>query len=161
MCAKVTRLKLAPLHFGNTANASTTPNCNSSPRLRQRLRRIQYNSVAVAGRREGPIHSSILLEVRAEADNPINEAHAVMQLYKPAPVSEKIALGKQLFFDKRLSADGNVSCATCHDPRQAFTDGLPVAAGIHKQKGTRNTPTLINAAFPASVAVSSVCTGCK
>lgn len=59
----------------------------------------------------------------------------------------KIALGKKLFFDKRLSADGNVSCATCHDPNQAFTDGLPVAAGINKQKGTRNTPTLINAAF--------------
>src|SRR5258707_14561940 len=37
--------------------------------------------------------------------------------------AEKIALGKKLFFDGRLSADGSVSCATCHDPARAFTDG--------------------------------------
>lgn len=60
---------------------------------------------------------------------------------------EKIALGKKLFFDQRLSADGNVSCATCHDENRAFADGLPVAEGIRKQRGTRNTPTIINAAF--------------
>lgn len=65
-------------------------------------------------------------------------------------IPEKIALGKKLFFDKRLSADGSVSCSTCHDPNQAFTDGLPVAEGVRKQKGTRNTPTLINAAFSTS-----------
>lgn len=60
---------------------------------------------------------------------------------------EKIALGKRLFEDKRFSADGTVSCANCHDPAKAFTDGLPVAEGIHKQKGTRNAPTVINAAY--------------
>ena len=60
---------------------------------------------------------------------------------------QKSHWAKKLFFDKRLSADGNVSCANCHDTNQAFTDGLPVAAGIRKQRGTRNTPTLINAAF--------------
>ena len=48
---------------------------------------------------------------------------------------EKIALGKKLFEDKRFSADGTVSCATCHDPAKAFADQLPVAEGIHKLKG--------------------------
>ncbi len=60
---------------------------------------------------------------------------------------EKIALGQRLFEDKRFSADGTVSCATCHDPARAFDDALPVSEGIGKQKGTRNAPTVINAAF--------------
>lgn len=60
---------------------------------------------------------------------------------------EKIALGKLLFNDKRFSADGSVSCASCHQPEQAFTDGLPVAKGLNGQLGTRNAPTIVNAAF--------------
>lgn len=64
--------------------------------------------------------------------------------------SEKIALGKKLFEDKRFSADGTVSCANCHDSKKAFTDGLPVAEGIKKLKGTRNSPTVINAAYYTS-----------
>ena len=61
--------------------------------------------------------------------------------------AEKTALGKQLFEDKRFSGDGTVSCATCHDPAKAFTDALPVAEGIGKQKGSRNSPTVVNAAY--------------
>ena len=45
-------------------------------------------------------------------------------------VPEKIELGKKLFFDGRLSADGTVACSTCHDPARAFTDGRPVSIGI-------------------------------
>jgi len=60
---------------------------------------------------------------------------------------EKIALGKKLYEDKRFSADGTISCAHCHDPAKAFADGLPVAEGIKKQKGTRNSPTVINSAY--------------
>jgi cytochrome c peroxidase len=60
---------------------------------------------------------------------------------------EKIALGKRLFEDKRFSADGTISCAHCHDPVKAFTDGEPTADGINKLKGTRNSPTVINAAY--------------
>src|SRR6185295_11560654 len=60
---------------------------------------------------------------------------------------EKIELGRQLFFEKRLSADGNISCATCHDPQLAFTDGKKVAEGIGGRHGTRNSPTILNALF--------------
>ena len=60
---------------------------------------------------------------------------------------EKIELGRQLFFEKRLSADGNISCATCHDPQLAFTDGKKVAEGIGGRRGTRNSPTILNALF--------------
>ncbi len=72
----------------------------------------------------------------------------------PVPVPEdnpitapKVELGKRLFEDKRFSADGTVSCATCHVPEKAFTDGLPLAKGIGGQTGVRNTPTVVNAAY--------------
>ncbi|NOT84491.1 MAG: cytochrome-c peroxidase [Methylococcaceae bacterium] len=61
--------------------------------------------------------------------------------------AEKIALGNALFNEKRFSADGTVSCASCHHSDKAFTDGLPVAEGLNRQTGTRNAPTVVNAAF--------------
>src|SRR5215831_1164967 len=60
---------------------------------------------------------------------------------------EKVELGRKLFFDARLSADGTVSCASCHDPKRAFTDGKPLAEGINARRGVRNSPTLLNAMF--------------
>src|SRR6202171_6476267 len=60
---------------------------------------------------------------------------------------QKIALGEKLFFDGRVSADGTVACATCHDPRLAFTDGRPVAVGIDNRVGQRNSPTVLNALY--------------
>ena len=61
---------------------------------------------------------------------------------------EKIALGERLFEDKRFSSTGDVSCGTCHAPDKAFTDGpLSVSEGINKLTGTRNAPTVVNAAF--------------
>jgi cytochrome c peroxidase len=64
---------------------------------------------------------------------------------------EKVALGRALFEDKRLSADGTVSCSTCHQAGRAFTDGRTVAVGARQQSGTRNTPTLINSAYLTSL----------
>lgn len=58
--------------------------------------------------------------------------------------NQKVELGRALFFDKRLSKDGTVSCATCHDPASAFASGDAVASGVREQKGTRNAPTLLN-----------------
>jgi cytochrome c peroxidase len=54
-------------------------------------------------------------------------------------------LGQFLFFDPRLSANGEVSCATCHDPANGFADGKPVAEGMGS--GTRHTPALWNVAY--------------
>ncbi len=74
-----------------------------------------------------------LWEAMIPADNPMTEA--------------KVALGRDLYFDKRLSVDNTVSCATCHDPRFAFTDGKPVSEGVGGKKGARNAPTVLNAMF--------------
>lgn len=61
---------------------------------------------------------------------------------------EKVALGDKLFHDTRFSTTGKVSCATCHDQGKAFTDSpLKVSEGIEQLTGTRNAPTVINAAF--------------
>ncbi|MDM8004933.1 MAG: cytochrome c peroxidase [Phycisphaerae bacterium] len=59
--------------------------------------------------------------------------------------AERVALGKKLFFDKRLSQDGTVSCATCHDVTRGFTDQRPTSEGIGNQLGRRNAPTTMNA----------------
>ncbi len=59
----------------------------------------------------------------------------------------KVELGRYLYFDRRLSADNTVSCASCHDPRYAFTDGAAVSTGIQSQKGNRSAPTIINRAY--------------
>jgi cytochrome c peroxidase len=60
---------------------------------------------------------------------------------------EKISLGQKLFFERRLSADGTVSCRTCHNPDLAFTDRKPTSVGIKGRIGQRNAPTILNAVY--------------
>ena len=60
--------------------------------------------------------------------------------------AKKAELGKRLFFDVRLSGDAAISCATCHQPDKAFTDGLALSKAYPGSKGFRNTPTLMNTA---------------
>lgn len=61
--------------------------------------------------------------------------------------AEKIELGKLLYFDTRLSKDGTVSCATCHNPNQGWAERRPTSKGIKDQVGGRNAPTVINSAY--------------
>ncbi len=63
------------------------------------------------------------------------------------PTPEKIALGKQLYFDPRLSADDTISCASCHDPAKGWSNGEQFATGVGNLKGGRNSPTVINSAY--------------
>lgn len=59
----------------------------------------------------------------------------------------KVAFGRQLFVDGRLSLTGTYSCASCHVPALAFTDGRTTAIGTTGELHMRNTPTLINVAY--------------
>jgi len=75
-----------------------------------------------------------------------------LDLYMPVPeanplTAEKIELGRRLFFDARLSADGTIACATCHQPARAFSDSRQVAIGIGGRTGRRNAPALINRGY--------------
>ena len=60
---------------------------------------------------------------------------------------DKIELGRVLFFDKRLSKDNTIACASCHLSKFAFTDGQRVSAGIRGQKGGRSAPASLNRLF--------------
>jgi cytochrome c peroxidase len=60
---------------------------------------------------------------------------------------EKISLGQKLFFERRLSADGTVSCSHCHNPELAFTERKPTSVGIKGRVGQRNSPTILNALY--------------
>jgi cytochrome c peroxidase len=85
---------------------------------------------------------------------PLNTYAGQLEPIKAVPVPksnpqtpEKIELGKELFFDRRLSGDGTMSCATCHNPELAFTDGQEISLSYPTTKNWRNSPTLINVAF--------------
>ena len=78
-----------------------------------------------------------------------------LDLYMPVPEDNpllvtKVALGRRLFFDSLLSRDETRACASCHDPRRAFTDGRAVAVGVDGRTGTRNVPTLVNRVYGRS-----------
>ena len=68
-------------------------------------------------------------------DNPMND--------------DKIALGKLLYFDKRLSQNMTIACASCHNPFHGFADPARVSTGVGGKTGTRNSPTVINRLFSA------------
>jgi cytochrome c peroxidase len=93
-----------------------------------------------AGGRAAPIGTPVELKVplglppvQIPPDNP--------------PTVETIALGRKLFYDPRLSVDYTVSCASCHSPALAFSDGKQLPEGVRRQKGRRNAPSLLNAAY--------------
>ena len=84
---------------------------------------------------------------------PLQQVGAPVELTREAippdslQTPEKISLGQRLFFERRLSVDGTVSCSTCHDPQLAFTDRKPLSVGIKGRVGQRNSPTILNALY--------------
>src|SRR6266567_8090508 len=60
---------------------------------------------------------------------------------------ERVHLGRLLFFDPRMTVDGNVSCATCHQPTLYGTDALPKSIGVRQRVHPRNAPTVLNTAL--------------
>lgn len=97
----------------------------------------------------------------AAAPAPAAEAPALrktaLQLFQAAPVDavagqvpltdEKIRLGRMLYYDPRLSADGTISCNSCHDLEKYGVDGQPTSLGVKGQRGNRNSPTVYHAAL--------------
>jgi cytochrome c peroxidase len=79
------------------------------------------------------------------------------ELFQPLPkdmstpefpiTKERADLGRQLFFDPRLTAEGNMSCASCHQPALYGTDALPTSIGVKQRLHPRNAPTMLNSAL--------------
>src|ERR1700752_5381727 len=79
---------------------------------------------------------------------PLGLDEIAIEIPKDNPLTkEKIELGRVIYFDPRLSADGTVFCASCHNPKLAFADGRQTSVGIRGQIGRRSAPTIINRAF--------------
>jgi cytochrome c peroxidase len=106
----------------------------------------------------GPLHGAMpmdqqltlidqLLPQRDVTQPPAGVDPIIFELFVPDDNEmspERVALGKKLYFDTRLSADGTVACATCHDVSRGFTDQRPVSEGIRDQLGRRNAPTTMD-----------------
>jgi len=76
------------------------------------------------------------------------------RIYVPAanPITKgKYELGRQLYFEPRISLDSTVSCATCHNPAKGWTDNMPVSIGIKGQTGSRSAPTVLNTVYGKSM----------
>ena len=120
----------------------------SEPRVNVNMQRVRVLTCLAA--------LSLLISCRApspsqlEADNPVRpSASAPFGLdaffaNAQRPVPSHVRLGRWLFFDRRLSADNSISCASCHRPEFAFSERTPVSRGIAGQPGRRKTPSVVN-----------------
>lgn len=85
------------------------------------------------------------------ADPPLGLPEVSVPAENP-PTAEKIRLGRKLFFDRRLSADGTMACGSCHLPEHGFVlNGVPTAIGHQGQFLRRNAPTVLNVAYERSL----------
>jgi cytochrome c peroxidase len=96
-----------------------------------------------------------LASLAAVGHGPVGRVPLGLDAYMPVPddsplTAARVALGRQLFFDTRLSADGSMSCASCHDPAHAFTDGRATSVGIFGRRGARAVPAIINRGYGRS-----------
>jgi cytochrome c peroxidase len=82
---------------------------------------------------EPPALAPLPAKITAPADNPAGQT--------------KVKLGRQLFFDPRLSGDNTMSCASCHLPDKAFADGEKTSVGEGGHRLKRNTPSVLNTAL--------------
>ncbi len=81
-------------------------------------------------------------------DPPSIPGYELMNVPADNPLTKsKVELGKQLYYDKRLSGDGSRSCYSCHLKEKGLTDGLPTAIGAYETKLTRSSPTLWNIGY--------------
>lgn len=92
----------------------------------------------VARRSRAPLCQPVLLLLLALGSTALQAEPATQA------TEARAAIGWKLFFDTRLSRNNNVSCATCHDPQHAYSDGQRFSTGTHGDLLARNTPTIIN-----------------
>jgi len=99
--------------------------------------------------------SALLLITLATAGEKRLEIPLGLDSFMPVPEAnsltpEKVAMGRDLFSDRRLSRDRTISCATCHDPKRTFTDGKPIAEGVSGRHGQRRVPAILNRGYGKS-----------
>jgi len=105
-------------------------------------------AVALCGAAMIPLGAKKNISKKCELKMPLGLDAQLQYVPEDNPLTaEKMELGRMLYFDKRLSADNSVACASCHNPQFGFTDGAAVSTGINGQQGGRSAPTVINRLF--------------
>jgi cytochrome c peroxidase len=108
-----------------------------------------------------PLLSAFLIAGASRAEDKAASAKSLLasakEVFQPLPAAPsakdtpggqaRIDLGQRLFFENRVSQDGNVSCSHCHQPDLQATDGLPKAIGVFGKENPRNAPAIFNAAL--------------
>lgn len=91
---------------------------------------------------------SFSLPFIAQAESYSLEPLPPLPIFQENPITpDKVELGKKLFFDRRLSGDGTMSCATCHNPETGYSDGLSISLSYPTTKNWRHSSSLINLAY--------------
>ena len=111
--------------------------------------------LSCAGEPENPIDPPSAVQADTKADEMLwkqaSSLFAALPKVAENPENElteaKIALGKTLYYDKRLSKDGNISCNSCHNLATYGVDNLSFSPGDDGSLGGRNSPTVLNAAL--------------
>lgn len=91
---------------------------------------------------------SFSLPFPAQAESYSLQPLPPLPIFPENPITpDKVELGKKLFFDRRLSGDGTMSCATCHNPETGYSDGLSISLSYPTTKNWRHSSSLINLAY--------------
>ena len=119
--------------------------------IREHLNKIS-EWLTICSKRQGFINYNELNPLNADATNLFAQDIMNLAFFSPDKkyglTQDRVALGKRLFYDTRLSGDGSRSCASCHQPEKGFADGLPKPTNLSGNKILlRNTPTLWNTAL--------------
>jgi cytochrome c peroxidase len=119
-------------------------NSSANPHSRPWVRWCLQAALAISFLADARAADPTLLEQARQVFQPLPESMATAEYPTPP---ERVALGRRLFFDKRLSLDGTVSCETCHLPGLHGMDGQPKSIGVQRRPNARNAPTVLNAAL--------------
>jgi cytochrome c peroxidase len=147
--------RLEPRRPGTIRGGRTDgPRVRTNPRLLL-LAAILPACTAPDKARTTPPPAAPSAQAEWEAENPVRPLPAAplgvageLGDVLPRVTPAKVRLGRWLFYDARLSADGKVSCASCHKPSAGFSERTPVSTGVAGLTGTRKAPPVLNAAFP-------------
>ncbi|MFP6683129.1 MAG: cytochrome c peroxidase, partial [Polyangiaceae bacterium] len=146
------------IHRNNAADVTFGPAGlnNPAPRLPVTVPALLIDDLRISNvaRSEQEVRSAALLRrpeiERADVPIELPLGFDARDLHVPAdnPITEdKINLGRHIFFDARLSSDGTIACASCHDPKLGFGDGKPRAEGVTRKPLKRRTPVITNLSF--------------
>jgi cytochrome c peroxidase len=145
----VVTIGIAMAGCSGSTEKQKTPDSQSGAKLEQKAAKPEGKAAKTAEKQTKPEDKSAEKSAASSPSVPLGLPAVPVPDDNPL-TPEKIELGKLLYFDGRVSKDGTISCATCHDPKMAWAEHTPTSEGIDHQMGGRNAPTVINSAYATS-----------